>query len=263
MRSVPSLPPVRRGGVLFKLLLLLAVLGALAAAAWVVLLPSLVVSTIRSRTGFAVKVDRLSVNPFTATVQLDGLVLENPPGWPESGFVELRHFHADADLFSLFSDRWVADEVTLDLARLTLVRHRDGMLNAQAFKEGLAGRPVPSTPGARGARRGFLIKHLAMQFDQLVYADYSGRKPVVRNYQLALRRDLTNVDSITKIISPLTGAALGLVSELAGRMFPSRPDLLPGPAGQLQDAAGTLQDAGRKTGEIVKGLMQSLEKKKP
>ncbi len=246
-----------RGGLLVKLLFLLGVLLGVAAILWVVLLPGIVVSTIRARTGFAARVEKLSINPFTANLALTGLVLQNPGDWPRQDFAEVREFRADVNLFSLLSDRYVADEVRIDLAQVTLVRNQQGTLNAVAFQDGFSGAAGPSGPAKTSrVKKGFLIKHLVLKFDKLVYADYSGRKPVVKEYDLMVSRDLENVDSVTKIISPLTGSALGLVSNAVGGMFRNRPDL-------LQDTTGLIQDAGKKTGEKLKGLLDALDKRKP
>lgn len=259
MKTCRSIPASRRGGLLFKLLLVLGGLFVLAALAWVVLLPGIAASTIRSKTGFAVKIDKLSVNPFTANVQISGLVLNNPEGWPEAGFVDLRQFKADAELLSLLSNRFVADEVIVDVAQVTLVKNKDGVLNSEAFKDGLVGKGEAAgkeEPKAAGKKQEFLIRHLVLKFDKLVFADYSGRKPAVKNYDLNITRDLTNVDSVTKIISPFTGAALGVVTNAMGGLFKNSPDV-------LKELTGGLQDAGKKTGETLKSLFQSLEKKKP
>lgn len=258
MKTCRSIPASRRGGLLLKLLLALGGLCLLAVIAWIVLLPSIAASTIRAKTGFAVKIDQLAVNPFTANVRISGLVLNNPEGWPETGFVDLRQFKADVELLSLLSHRLVADEVIVDVARLTLVKDKTGRMNAVAFKEGFAAREETGkeSPKSSGKKPEFLIRHLVLKFDKLVYADYSGRKPSVKNYDLNLTRDLTEVDSVTKIISPFTGAALGVVTNALGGLFKDSPDV-------LKELTGGLQEAGRKTGETLKSLIQSLEKKKP
>jgi len=245
------------GGLLVKLLFLLGVLLGIAAVLWVVLLPTLTASSIRSRTGFDAQIESLSVNPFTANVTLTGLVLRNPDGWPQQDFAEVRGFSAEANLFSLLmGDRYVADVVRIDLARVTLVRNQQGVLNAVAFQNGFSGSHPAGPMSPAGAKKGFLIKHLVLKFDKLVFADYSGRKPVVKEYDLMVSRDMGNVDSVTKIISPLTGSALGLVSNAMGGMFGTRPDL-------LRDTTGLIQDAGKKTGEKLKGLLDALDKRKP
>lgn len=242
---------------LVKLLFFLCALGVLVSILWVVLLPGIVASTIRSRTGFAVQVDKLSVNPFTANVAVRGLVLKNPAGWPVAEFVDLREFRVEANLFSLLGNRFIADEVVVDVAQLTLVVNQQGTLNAIAFKEGLAGRETAgTTKRSARARQEFLIKHLVLRFDQLVYADHSGRRPSVKEYNLSLSRDMRDVDSVTKIISPFTSTVQGLVTNTIAGMFQSSPDL-------LKELTSPLQDAGRKTGGKLKGLLDSLDKKRP
>ncbi|MBL9214199.1 MAG: hypothetical protein JNG83_01860 [Opitutaceae bacterium] len=243
------------GGIGVKLLLVLAVLAAVVALLWVALLPRVVTSAIHSRTGFKVQVERLSVNPFTANVAIRGLLLQNPDGWPEPAFVDLREFRANAELFSLFGDRFVADEVVVDVANLTLVKNAQGTLNATAFNDSLSGQ-AEGEPSSGGGKRKFLIRHLVLKFDQMVFIDHTGARPVTKEYNLKLSRDLRDVDSVAKIVSPFTGSALGLVSDALGLPFKASPDL-------IKDLTGTLQDAGKKTGEKLKGLLDSLDKKKP
>ncbi|MDI1320021.1 MAG: hypothetical protein PSW75_07495 [bacterium] len=224
---------------------------------WVVLLPTIVASTIRSRTGFAVQVEKLSVNPFLANARISGLVLKNPDGWPEAAFVNLRQFQADVDLLPLLGDKFMADEILVDIAQLTLVRNQDGVLNAMAFKDGLTGgHEAGSTPTGNAKAATFLIRHLVLKFDKLVYADYSGRRPVVKDYDLNIQRDLTNVDSVAKIVSPFAGATLGVMSDAVGRLFKVPPSV-------LEQSVAPLQEAGKKTGETLKSIFQSLEKRKP
>jgi hypothetical protein len=243
---------------LVKVLLVIGVLFALGSILWVVLLPGLVVSSIRSRTGFAARVEKLSVNPFTGSVTIKGLVLKNPEGWPADEFVELREFRAEAHLASLFSDRFVADEVVVDLKQVKVVRNQQGTLNATAFQNGFKGNSPDAAAQTKSSagKQGFLIKHLVLKFDKLALADYSGRKPVIKEYSLAINQEMRDVDSVAKLMSPLTGSALGLVNEAAGGLLKVDPGL-------LRDATDLIQQAGKKTGEKLKGLLDSLDKKKP
>jgi uncharacterized protein involved in outer membrane biogenesis len=261
MVSPQSNFPPARGGFLFKALLVLVLLSVACAIAWVVLLPSLVASTIHSKTGFTVKIERLSVNPFTANAQVTGLVLQNPSGWPEADFIEVRQFKADLRLWSLISGPLVANDVVADIAHITLVKNRDGVLNTSAFTNGFSGTGSGSgqagAPAQNGGKRqGFLIHRLSLKFDQLVYADYSRQPPQVRKYNINLNRQMTEVDSVTKIISPLTGSALGVLAGAFGGM--SQKD-----ADTLADAVDTLQTAGKKAGESLKNMFRSLDNKKP
>lgn len=236
----------------FKLLIGLAVLGGVLAVAWMVLLPSLVVSTVRSKTGFAVKVDSLSVNPFTAKVHVRGLIIENPAGWPESAFLDLRELRADADLWPLLQGKLVADDVTVDIARVTLVRDQQGAMNALVLKDKLSG-PAEAKPAGPPEQKSpppeFLIRRLNLRFGHLAYIDHSGRKPVRRDYELGLARELRDVDSVADLASPFKGAAFGLVTDLASGLTGESTKL-------LQDAGTLLKDAKKKAGDTLKGLLE-------
>jgi hypothetical protein len=83
-----------------------------------------------------------------------------------------------------------------------------------------------------------------------------GIGPTVKECNLSLNRDMRNVDSVPKIISRFTGVVFGLVTDTVGGMLTSNPDL-------LKDLTAPLQDAGRKTGEKLKGLLDSLDKRRP
>ncbi len=247
------IPSSARGGCLIRSLLMLAVLGVIFAAAWIVLLPGILVSTIQARTGFVVKIDQLAINPFGGKINIEGAVVENPAGWPTHEFITLRRFKVEAELLPLFSHRLVADEVIVDIAKLSLIRNQAGVLNADAFRNGLTqAKAQPAQSKKTGAKTEFLIRHLVMKFDRLVMADYSGKKPVIKEYDLQLERDMHDVDSVAKLVNPFLGVVLGPTGNLLGVT-----------ADSVGGAVNTLQQAGKKTGESVKKFFQSLEKKKP
>lgn len=243
------------GGILGKLLLWLVVLFALGAIAWILFLPKLVAWQIHAKTGFSVTVDRLSVNPFTADISIQGMVLKNPSDWPTEDFVELREFRADADLKSLFSNRIIANEVVLDIARFTLVKNEQGAMNAKVFSDALAGKSSPDATPAK-PQKGFLIRHLVLKFGKLVYADHSGSQPLVKEYDLKLNQELRDVDSMAKIVKPIANASIGTLTDLLKGAANGRTDL-------LKDATEAIKNAGKKTSEKFKAMMDALDKKKP
>lgn len=246
-----------RGGVMFKLLVLLAVLGATGALAWMLFLPAWVAAQLHDRTGFTVELRSLVANPFTGLIDVRGLVLSNPPGFPKGDFVQLREFRLEADLTTLLSDRPVFDAVTLDVARLTLVKQADGRTNAEAFQRAPVASAAPAAPR-------FLIRRLDLRFDRLVVADYSGPVPVVREFEVGVKgtyRDVTDLQplltpEVWQALAPLGAALDGLVPENLGQAVRRA----------AKDAANTgaerLRAAGQRTGESVKGYLEALEENK-
>ena len=249
------IPVSSRGGCLIRGVLIFAVLAALFVAGWIVLLPGIIVSTIQARTGFVVKIEKLSLNPFGGRVEITGAVVENPVGWPTPDFLTLRHFKIDGELRPLMSHRFVADEIIVDLEKLSIVRNQQGVLNTEAFRNSLAAeaKPAPDQPrNEDGAKTGFLLRHLVLKFDHLTVADYSGKKPLIKEYDLQLERELRGVDSVAKLVEPFLGVGVNATRGLYGAA-----------PGNVDQAINTLQQAGRKTGDSLKKFLQSLEKKKP
>jgi uncharacterized protein involved in outer membrane biogenesis len=252
----------RHGGILFKLLVVLVALSAVLALAWMLFLPLVLTTQLRRRTGFDATVQSLAVNPFTGRVALRGLVLTNPPAFPDREFVEVREFSAGAEVFSLLSDRLVFTFIDVDVAGLTLVKCDNGQANTEVFRRNLTQAPAsPTQPSAAAPPRRFLIRRLTVRFDRLVIIDHTGRQPASRDYRLGLNHTYTNVSDPSQLFAPAVLQSLGPVGEALDAFVPGRlgrtlTDTLKGAA---KSGAGFLKEAGRKAGEKVKEYFDALE----
>ncbi|MFA5056643.1 MAG: hypothetical protein WC485_00895 [Opitutaceae bacterium] len=252
MHTLPTQAASQRGGIGFKLLFFLALFGAGVALAWMCLLPEAVARLVRARTGFGIEIQSLYANPFTADLEIHGLVVTNPPSFPRKDFVELREFRARARLFSLFSRRPVIDDAVIDVALVCLVKDAHGLINTRVFQAGLLGPAAGPPPGTKPEEREFLIKRLQVRLDRLVIADYSRRRPDVREFNLNFNHAYENVTSARQLAVPL-GDILSPVAGAIGGILPE--------AGQaLRTAGAAVEETGRKTGEAVKGFFDALEK---
>ncbi|MES1194752.1 MAG: hypothetical protein ABUL65_02585, partial [Opitutus sp.] len=119
--------------------------------------------------------------------------------------------------------------------------------------DGLTGKTTGAKPAAP---KGFLIKKLVLKFDKLTMNDHSDLLPGTRTYHLNVDTELHDVDSVAKLLSPFKGLARGLIDDTIVNLFTGSADLLKG-------TAGLILDGGKKTGETLKGLLDSLDKKKP
>jgi len=128
----------KHGFTLVKLLVFLIIFGAVLTVAWVYFLPTILTSALQKRTGFGVTVTELRFNPFNAKVDLSGLIITNPEGFPRQDFIEVRSFNANAKLKTLFSDRPVFDYAWVEVACVTFVRDAHGVINARVFLEPFA-----------------------------------------------------------------------------------------------------------------------------
>jgi uncharacterized protein involved in outer membrane biogenesis len=237
------------------LLVFVAILFAVLAVAWMLLLPVAVTRLVRERTGFGVEIQSLYVNPITANVALSGLVITNPPAFPKKDFIEVRALRADLRLFSLFGPRLEIDDAVVDVARVVIMTDAHGVINARAFQQGLAG-PAGDHPqasaGAPRPEREFLIRRLQVRFDRLEIADYSRSRPEVREFDLHFNHTYENVTQAQQLAAPLAELSLPIAGAIDA--------VLPGASGQLRSLGDRFKETGRKAGETVKGFLEALEK---
>lgn len=248
-----------------KALVALGGLFALAALAWMAFLPALVERELRAVTGFDVRVEVLTANPFTGSVVVEGLSARNPAGYPAPDFIELRGLRADIDEFSwLLTDRIVLNTLDLDAEKVELVLERDGTSNAGAFAAACSrGRPGPAAPGPAPARPArYLIRKLHVRLDRLVVADYSRPNSDEKAYDLHLDETFINVSDPKQLLVPefiRSLHAFGLHRDVS--------QLLPGDFGKaLADAVGgaaqagsRLKDATRQATDYLRGALDKLE----
>ncbi len=257
-----------RGGVLFKLLVALAVLFAAVALAWMLFLPRLLTSQLRTRTGFDVKVQSLAVNPFAGKVAVRGLLISNPPTFPVHDFIEVREFSANFEMFSLFSERLVFTSLVVDVPTVTLVMRDGGESNATAFQHNLnpveQGPPRPAAPDRPPAPpRKFLIRQLTLRAGRLVIIEHADRKPVSHEFHLGLDQSYKDVTNVRQLLSPAAlqslapvGAALSGLGVIPGELGAAIADSVKGAS---KSGAGFLKNFGRQAGEKVKGYFDALE----
>lgn len=251
--------PPARGGILFKCMVLLVVLGAMAALAWMTLLPYAVASWVRERTGFDFKAEALSANPFTGRLVARGVVINNPPTFPTPEFLRVREFSFEADSWSLLTDKPVFDRLTLDIDLVALVKRSDGRTNAEVFRSYLAapaGRPTPTstTPG-----REMLIRELRLRFDRLLVADYTGRAPVRKEHAIEIDRTFKNVSDTRQLLLP---SSLDQVFDLGGAVGSLLPEDL---SRILENALRSGTDLLKQIptdGKAFKGFSDTLEESK-
>ena len=283
MNPCPCFSRSSRGGALLKLIVFLIVFFAIVVSAWIFFLPPILASTLEKRTGFSVKVEKLSIDPFRNRVQFTGLVISNPPSFPRPEFVQVRSFRAMAQLDTFFTDRLVIDDGEIDVANVALIRNSAGTLNAALFSDRLLnarkpkGKPKPAAepkakpgqpkpaPASKPAvteraelpEKTFLIKRLVVRFERMIVEDHTGTKPVSREYMLNFSHTYENVINTDQfVVGPFMKGFTAVGSAITG--------LIPGDMSQTLGEAtrsGTelYREATKKTGDPFRAFMQTLE----
>jgi hypothetical protein len=240
---------------------------ALVALSWMLFLPAVVERELSSVTGFDFRVAVLTANPFTGRVVVRGLAVNNPPGCPTRDFVQLRELRASVEVFSLiWSDQIVVDDIDLDIGKISLVRLHDGTTNAGAFMAAFrrrgaapAAQAAPSSP--RKPTR-YLVRKLHLRIDQLIVADYSGSKLDEKAYGLNIDQTYIDVTGPGQLLVPgvLTSLhAFGLRHDVARLLPGDFGNALAAAVGGASQVGTEVKDAAKKTGEMLKGMLDKLE----
>jgi AsmA family len=263
----------RRGSLLTKLFVFACALAATFALMWMLLLPSIVTGLIKKRTGFDATVQRLYVNPFTASVYISQLKINNPDTFPQNDFVSVNEFKTAVEPGSVFSDRVVVKDAVFDVAIIAVVKNAQGQTNIDAFKAGVQAAssegksPNPKSqpaPEEKKPPKQFLIRHLVVKLDKIIIADYSGAAPKVNEIPVHLNRTFTDVTDLKQISVPiladLGAAGAGkLANNILGLVIPA--PILEQLGVVTKDTGGILQGTGQKTKDLFKGMFDSLEEK--
>lgn len=245
---------------MLKLLFVLAGLLAAAVLAWMALLPHLVASHLRKRTGFDVAFSALMVNPVTGELRARGLVINTPPTFERPEFLQVREIEAVAEGWSWLGDKPVLKRLELDVGLVALVKRADHRTNMDVFRDYLGTSAPGRAAATTGSARPLLIKELRVRFDRLLVADHTKRTPVVQNHAIKLDRTFTNVADVRELLLP---EALNELFALGGSVGSILPDELGRIFDQvLGSGQNLLKRVPRPETEALKGFSDALEESK-
>lgn len=243
----------RHGGAGLGLIAGLAVLSAVLALAGMLLLRHTVARLVRGRTGFDGTMRSFYLNPVTGRLRVDGLMITNPPDHPQKDFLEIPELGIDARPGSLFGRTWKIDDAVADLSAVTLVRNARGDINARRCEEGRSGPASPGKGNGAEPDHSFWIGRLAQQVDCVAIADFNEGRPLVRTFDVHLDHRYTIISGMQGLAAP--------VAAIMARTGKAGQDALPQAGSLLRVAGKELQKAGHKSDAVVKGLLESLEKR--
>lgn len=247
----------RRGGVVFKLLMLLVIVAAFASLAWMLFLPLVFVERIQERTGFGATVESVVANPFTGRIEMRGLRVTNPPAFPRRAFFELRHFEAQGRIWSFWGERPEFDAMSIHVAEVCLVARENGLTNVDAFRQsamrgtGWSGQPERA--------RAFLIRELKLKIDRVLVSEPAragGEREIVSPIDQTFR-DVTELEQVltTPLLRELEPVAVVLAELASGDFGASLRQ-------SARRGADVLKATGDRAGEAARGFFETLEESK-
>ncbi len=135
---------------------------------------AVVIGGAKAITGLNVGVRSIHVGFPKTAVQVKGLRVMNPSGFPDSVMVEMPEIYVDYDLGSLLKGKPHLETIRLNLQELDVVKSADGKLNLNSIKALQAGKPAAAQTQPAASAPEFQIDVLELKVGKVVYRDYTG-----------------------------------------------------------------------------------------
>lgn len=179
-----------------------------------------------AQTGFGVELGRVHLGLTSASFEMDGFTLENPPDFPEASALEVKQVRVDYDWRSLFSREVRFSEITLDVPKMVVVRKADGETNAERLggkakkkkEEGSSGTDPqpesepPSAPAEEKEPRTFRVDRLVLRIGTVEYRDYTkaekNGEPSITAMTLNVDQEYRDVTSLQQLGSQVLGQTI-------------------------------------------------------
>lgn len=162
--------------------------------------PGVASNRLSAMTGFRVDVGNIRISLIHASVRIEKLVIQNPEGWPEEQFIDVKDAFIDVAPLSFISgDRKVIDDLVLDLGPVDIVTNKNGDKNTKLFLSRLSSEKQKSEEKKAGESQKFLIKHLSIKATSIRYADYSGTVPLPVTIPTPLHIEMNDVTDLSQI----------------------------------------------------------------
>lgn len=237
-------------------------------------------SQIEKRTQFPTTIRAFTLSGLgDQRVDIEGLNIENPEGYPAPEFLEIDQMSVDVNLKSLMSERIVINELIIDLGTLGMVVDSNGNTNADTFlarlkpeSEQPAQKPKPGEEKEPSVPPQYIIKKVRLQADQLRVVKPGGliRGKTDKTFDLDFEIVDEDVTDIAQVWKPFARelskrGAIALLPVVAATLQDSFPGEMRAldVATQLdptllEDITDRISEQSGEPGEAVKGLLDQF-----
>ncbi len=177
--------------------------------------------------GAKIHLQHFALSLITQKVDMKGLKVYNPPGFPNEPFVDIPEIRIDADVMAFLKGKIHLRYAVFNMKEMVVVRNKDGKLNVDSLKviedqkkaaEEAKKKNEPKKPMPEYAIQ---IDELKLNVDRVIMKDYSkGGEPVISVFDVALKdKTFKNVDSVQKLITLVLVNAMGPTAIQSAGMY--------------------------------------------
>ncbi|MDR1528276.1 MAG: AsmA family protein [Puniceicoccales bacterium] len=261
---------------ILKLIAIAAILICLVFLAGNFWIPTVLEGVLTNMSGFKTSVGKSRGSIFRGRFDLKDLKMQNPDSLFQSkDFVSINNIVTDVNVWSLWKDTIVVEEIVLDIDDLTMVTSGEGESNytilVKNFKQGNqtakkeASKKVDT--GKHSPKKSVLIKSLTLSISTVHVIDE--HKNSSREYKIDYRKEFHNVSDFAKIerqlISDLGKFGISIVIDSIISSIPMVPAAATDGIIKIKDisldTAGKTKDLAGKIGTNLSDGIKHLIKK--
>lgn len=243
------------------ILLILVVLSLVLVVGRDQILKAAVESGAKIATGLGLEIGKLHVGLRSTSVDVQGLSLSNPAGFPDRNMLDMPRIFVDAHLRSLVKGKIRLTDMKIDLKQFTVVKNEKGQLNLDALKPVQTAKPGEKpAPAKKGPAPELQIDNLELKIGKVVYKDYSkGGAPAVTEFNINLDEKFQNITDPNVLVRLIVFKALSssTIAALANFDLDGLGGTLTGTLGSSVKMAGAV---GTKAVDTLKQTAQEAAK---
>jgi len=232
-------------------------------------------------TGLYANSDKVNLDLFKTSFDLEGFKLYNPSGFLDPLMVSVPKVFIDAKLGELSKKKLHVESIIFNLDEFYVIKNESGQLNIDTFKKGKKAAEAPAKKEEKPAKKG---EPMAMQIDyfhltigKIIYKDYSQGTgtPTVQEFTIGIDNEYENVTNIKLLIAQIMPMIIaktslasllnidvsqftGMANELAGTAIGSASEAAGKASQMVGGIAGSAGDTAGATVDEVKDKMKSL-----
>ncbi len=165
-------------------------------------------------TGLQLNIKKLNVGIFTSVVDIKGLRLHNPKGFPDKIMLNMPEIYVKCDLKAIMNKNIHLEELRIHMQEFTVVKDSNGNLNLDSLRQAKKGKKgTPSPDKKAGQEKGEMpkiqIDKLKLKIGKVVYKDYSkGGTPSVQDFEVGIDKQFENITDPNQLVSLIVNQAL-------------------------------------------------------
>ena len=211
---------------------------------------------VKSAAGVSVSIQRMHIGLTHVSVDIRGLKLLNPWGYPERVMMDAPQVAVDMRAGELFKGKVHLASVRLHVNEFVVIKNAKGEVNVNALKpikEGKKEQQKIASQKSAGKAPQLQIDSLEYSIGKVVYKDYSqGKPPRVQEFPINISRKYTNVTQPAFLVSVIVAdvVARTAVARLANVDISGVKTII---SDTLKGGAGAAGDIGQ---EIIDGFRE-------